>query len=132
MTNGSVVGKHEGVAFYTVGQRRGLGVSAGGRLYVVRIEAQKDRVVLGQRRDLETASLEVSDACILPFDRLEAPLSVGVKVRYRSTLQPATIRPAGGNRISVDFKRPVIGVTPGQAAVFYDDDVVVGGGTIEG
>jgi len=89
-------------------------------------------VVLGQRRDLETASLEVSDACFLPFDRLEVPLSVGVKVRYRSMLQAATIRPAGGSRIAIDFERPVAGVTPGQAAVFYDDDVVVGGGTIEG
>jgi tRNA-specific 2-thiouridylase len=131
MTNGTVVGEHEGVAFYTVGQRRGLGVSAGSRLYVVRIEPQKNRVVLGQRRDLETISLEVSDACFLPFDRLEAPLSVGVKLRYRSALQPATIRPAGGSRISVDFERPVAGATPGQAAVFYDNDVVVGGGTIE-
>jgi tRNA-specific 2-thiouridylase len=132
MTDGSVVGKHEGVAFYTVGQRRGLGVSAGGRLYVVRIEPQMNRVVLGLRRDLDTASLEVSDACFLPFDRLEAPLSVGVKVRYRSSLQPAMIRPAGSSRISVNFERPVAGVTPGQAAVFYDGDVVVGGGTIEG
>ena len=130
MTDGSVVGKHEGVAFYTVGQRRGLGVSAGGRLYVVRIEPKTSRVVLGQHRDLETLSVEVSDARFLLFDRLEAPLSVGVKVRYRSALQPATIRPAAGDRIAVDFERPAAGVTPGQAAVFYDGDVVVGGGTI--
>jgi tRNA-specific 2-thiouridylase len=132
MADGSVVGEHEGVAFYTVGQRRGLGVSAGGRLYVVRIEPQKNRVVLGQRGDLETTSLIVSDPRFLPFDRLEAPLSVGVKVRYRSVLQPATIRSANGSRISVIFERPVAGVTPGQAAVFYDKDEVVGGGTIEG
>ncbi|MHB8845922.1 MAG: tRNA 2-thiouridine(34) synthase MnmA [Nitrospirota bacterium] len=132
MTDGSVVGKHEGVAFYTVGQRRGLGVAAGGRLYVVRIEPGANRVVLGQRRDLETLSVEVSDVRFLPFDRLEAPLSVGVKVRYRSALQPATIRPIANDRIAVDFEQPVAGVTPGQAAVFYDGDTVVGGGTISG
>lgn len=132
MTDGSVVGKHDGIAFYTVGQRRGLGVSAGGRLYVVRIDPRTSRVVLGQRRDLETLSVEVSDARFLPFDRLEAPLSVGVKIRYRSAFQPATIRPAAGDRITIDFERPVAGATPGQAAVFYDGDVVVGGGTING
>lgn len=132
LVDGSVVGKHEGVAFYTVGQRRGVGVSAGGRLYVVRIEPRTNRVVLGQRRDLEVLTVEVSDARFLPFDRLDAPLSVGVKVRYRSPLQAATIRPAGSDRVAVVFEHPVAGVTPGQAAVFYDGDQVIGGGTIHG
>jgi tRNA-uridine 2-sulfurtransferase len=131
MTDGMVVGRHEGVAFYTIGQRRGLKVAAGGRLYVVRIEPHHNRVVLGQRRDLETSSLQVSDAIFLPFDRLEEPLTVEVKVRYRSTLQAATIRPADSGRVAVVFEHPVIGVTPGQAAVFFDGDTVVGGGTIE-
>ncbi len=132
MTDGRVVGSHKGIAFYTVGQRRGLGVAAGGRLYVVRIEPHHNRVVLGQRRDLETGSLQVSDTTFLPFDRLEAPLSVEVKVRYRAATVRATIRPADNDRVAVTFDRPVIGVTPGQAAVFYDGDTVVGGGTIEG
>jgi tRNA-uridine 2-sulfurtransferase len=131
LTDGMVVGRHEGVAFYTIGQRRGLKVAAGGRLYVVRIEPHHNRVVLGQRRDLETSSLQVSDAIFLPFDRLEEPLTVEVKVRYRSTLQAATIRPADSGRVAVVFEHPVIGVTPGQAAVFFDGDTVVGGGTIE-
>jgi tRNA-uridine 2-sulfurtransferase len=131
MTDGVVVGRHEGVAFYTIGQRRGLKVAAGGRLYVVRIEPHHNRVVLGQRRDLETSSLQVSDAIFLPFDRLEEPLTVEVKIRYRSTLQAATIRPADSGRVAVVFEHPVIGVTPGQAAVFFDGDTVVGGGTIE-
>ncbi len=132
MTDGTVVGRHEGVAFYTIGQRRGLGVASGGRLYVVRIEPHHNRVVLGQRRDLETSSLQVSDTIFLPFDRLEEPLTVEVKVRYRSTLQRATIQPADSGRVAVAFDHPVAGVTPGQAAVFYDGDTVVGGGTIEG
>jgi tRNA-specific 2-thiouridylase len=132
LTDGTVVGRHEGVAFYTIGQRRGLGVAAGGRLYVVRIEPHHNRVVLGQRGDLETSSLQVSNANFLPFDHIEEPLAVDVKVRYRSTLQRATIRPADSGRVTVAFDHPVIGVTPGQAAVFYDGDTVVGGGTIEG
>jgi tRNA-uridine 2-sulfurtransferase len=132
MTDGTVVGKHKGIAFFTIGQRRGLGVAAGGRLYVVRIEPHHNRVVLGQRRDLETSSLQVSEAIFLPFDRLEKPLTVEVKVRYRSTLQLATIRPADSGRVAVAFDHPVTGVTPGQAAVFYDGEVVVGGGTITG
>jgi tRNA-specific 2-thiouridylase len=131
MTDGSVVGRHEGVAFYTVGQRRGLGIAAGGRLYVVRIDPVKNRVVLGQRRDLEASFLEVSSAHFQCFERLETPLSVEVKVRYRSALQRATIRLVKSGRISVAFDHPVTGVTPGQAAVFYSGDAVVGGGIIE-
>jgi tRNA-uridine 2-sulfurtransferase len=88
-------------------------------------------VVLGQRRDLETSSLQVSDANFLPFDRLEKPLAVEVKVRYRSSLQAATIQPADSDRVAVAFDHPVTGVMRGQAAVFYADDIVVGGGTIE-
>jgi tRNA-specific 2-thiouridylase len=131
MTDGKVVGRHEGVAFYTIGQRRGVGIASGGRLYVVRIEPGRNRIVLGQRSDLETDSFQVSDATFLPFDRLSAPLSVDVKVRYRSTLHRATIRPADNDRVAVAFDDPVAGVTPGQAAVFYDGDTVVGGGIIE-
>jgi len=132
MTDGKVVGEHEGVAFYTIGQRRGVGIASGGRLYVVRIEPGSNRVVLGQRGDLATAAFQVSDASFFPFDRLFEPLSVDVKVRYRSTLHRATIRPAENDRIAVAFDQPVAGVTPGQAAVFYDGDAVVGGGIIEG
>lgn len=131
MVDGTVVGTHRGIAFYTVGQRRGLGVAAGGRLYVVRIDPRTNRVVLGRRRDLETASCLVADCRFLPFDRLEHPLSVDVKVRYRSAPARAVIRPAENGRVRVSFDRPAAGVTPGQAAVFYDGDVVVGGGIIE-
>lgn len=132
MTDGTVVGKHEGIAFYTIGQRRGVGIASGGRLYVVRIEPGRNRVVLGQREDLATAFMRVSDAVFLPFDTLSAPLSVGVKVRYRSSLHRATIQPADNDRVAVAFEQPVAGVTPGQAAVFYDGEAVVGGGIIEG
>lgn len=131
-TDGAVVGRHHGVAFYTVGQRRGLGVSASERLYVVRIDRESNRVVLGQREELGTSGMLVSETHFIPFDRLTAPLPVDVKVRYRSASVPAEIRPSDGGSIFVVFRRPVSGVTPGQAAVFYDGDTVVGGGIIDG
>jgi tRNA-specific 2-thiouridylase len=130
MTDGSIVGRHKGMAFYTVGQRRGLGVSAGERLYVVRIDRESNRVVLGQRADLETGEMVVSHGHFLLLDRLTAAMKADVKVRYRSPSVPATIRPLDDDTIRVTFGRPVPGIAPGQAAVFYDHDVVIGGGII--
>jgi len=132
LTDGTVAGRHDGIALYTIGQRRGVGVASRGRLYVIRIEPGRNRVVLGQRADLETRGMSVADARFVSGERLGAPRRVDVKVRYRSMLVPAAIAPAEHGRISVHFDRPVAGVTPGQAAVFYDGDVVVGGGIIEG
>jgi tRNA-specific 2-thiouridylase len=131
LTDGTVVGKHKGIAFFTVGQRRGVGVASSGRLYVIRIEPATGKVVLGQRRELDTLSFQVSDALFPALDRLTSSLAVDVKVRYRSPLHRAAITPSGQGRVSVAFEKPVPGVTPGQAAVFYDGDVVVGGGIIE-
>lgn len=132
LTDGTVVGQHEGVAFYTVGQRRGLGIAAGGRLYVVRIDPHRNRILLGQKTDLERGRCRITDLRFLPFDRLESPLTVGIRVRFRAAAVRATISPADGDSVVAVFEQPVRGVTPGQAAVFYDGDLVVGGGTIEG
>jgi tRNA-specific 2-thiouridylase len=131
MTDGTVVGKHEGIAFYTVGQRRGLGVASEGRLYVIKVDPLTSRVVLGQRKDLETSHCMVSEPHFLAFDRLDAARSVGVRVRYRAAAVKAVIAPGDGKLVSVSFSSPVTGVTPGQAAVFYDGDTVIGGGIIE-
>ncbi len=131
MIDGRVVGKHDGIAFFTVGQRRKLRVAAGERLYVVRIEPDKNRVVLGKHTDLETKELLVSNAHFIPFEELKTLMHVDVKIRYRSPFVPAMIEPAGPDRIRVIFDKPVAGVSPGQAGVFYEGDVVVGGGVIE-
>ena len=131
MQDGTVVGKHEGIAFYTVGQRRGLGVASGGRLYVIKVDPRTRRVVLGQREDLETDHCLISEPRFLPFDRLDAAMAVSVKVRYRAAAVKAVITPGDGELVSVSFGSPVSGVTPGQAAVFYNGDTVVGGGIIE-
>ena len=131
MTDGKVVGKHKGVAFFTVGQRRKLGVAAGERLYVKQIEPGTNRIVLGKVADLQRPEMFVAEPNFILFNELDAPLPVEVKIRYRSSLEPAVIEPAGPGRIHVTFKRSVAGISPGQAAVFYDGDAVVGGGIIE-
>ena len=132
MTDGKVVGKHKGIAFFTVGQRRKLGVAVGERLYVKLIEPGTSRVVLGRVSDLQRPELFVTDPNFILFDALAVSLPVEVKIRYRSSLEPAIIEPAGPNRIRATFKKSVAGICPGQAAVFYDGDTVVGGGIIEG
>ena len=131
MTDGKVVGKHNGVAFFTVGQRRHLGVAAGERLYVVRIEQDTNRVVLGSHEELEQKELMVSNVNVISGDAIGPYMKVTTKIRYRSPLVPSTIDPQADGKLHVVFERPVAGVCPGQAAVFYDNDVVVGGGVIE-
>ncbi len=131
LRDGTVVGKHDGIAFFTVGQRRGLGVSAGERLYVVSVEPDTNRVILGRIDDLRTAEMSVSDANFILFDELRSPMKVSVKIRYRSPFVPAVIEPSESKGVRVKFSQPVNGVCPGQAAVFYDGDTVVGGGIID-
>ena len=131
MVDGTIVGTHDGIAFFTVGQRRKLGVAAGARLYVVHVEPDTNRIVLGTKEDLLTREASVSDTQFIAIDELRSPLSVTVKIRYRSPQAPAIVEPAANDRIKIIFGEPVPGVCPGQAAVFYDGDIVVGGGIIE-
>ena len=131
LTNGTVVGKHDGIAFFTVGQRRHLGVAAGERMYVVRIEPQTNCVVLGKPSDLVVRETTVSGLNVLDGAELRAQRSVMVKIRYRSSPMQAEIEPLGPGRARILFGQPAKGVCPGQAAVFYDNDEVVAGGIIE-
>jgi tRNA-uridine 2-sulfurtransferase len=130
LADGTVLGAHEGIAFFTVGQRRHLGVAAGERLYVIRIERDTNRVVLGGVSELQTREMTVSRPNFILFRELDAQKRVSIKIRYRSPFVPAIIEPEG-QMVRVRFEQPVKGVCPGQAAVFYDGEVVVGGGTIE-
>jgi len=130
LTDGKVLGSHDGIAFFTVGQRRHLGVSAGERLYVVRIEPKTNRVVLGSVSELQTRAMTVSDPNFILVNELRGPMQVTAKIRYRSPFVPATIEPSGSGSLRVEFLQPVKGVCPGQAAVFYEGDAVVGGGII--
>ena len=130
-TDGTVLGTHRGVPFYTPGQRRGLGIAAEQRLYVVRVDVARNTVVVGREEDLlETACL-VGDLNLLSVDRLEEPLRAEVKVRYASPAVPATIFPLEEGRLRVEFDAPQRALSPGQSAVFYQGDRVLGGGIIE-
>jgi tRNA-specific 2-thiouridylase len=131
LTDGRVVGRHDGIAFFTVGQRRHLGVAAGARLYVVRIEPGTNNVVLGTIADLQTTEMSVAHPLLSPLFGGKGKMQVLVKVRYRSSFLPATIEMVDAGTVHVVFAQPVQGVCPGQAAVFYDEEVVVGGGIIE-
>jgi tRNA-specific 2-thiouridylase len=131
LVDGTIVGRHEGIAFFTIGQRRGLTYAAGERRYVVKIEPDTKRVVLGTQTDLLTSELRVSDPHFIPFSALTSPLKALVKIRYRSPFASATIEAVAPAGLRVVFEQPVSGVCPGQAAVFYDGDTVLGGGIIE-
>jgi tRNA-specific 2-thiouridylase len=130
LSDGTPVGIHDGIAFFTVGQRRHLGVAAGERLYVVRIERATNRVVLGKISELQTREMIVSKVRYILADVLRASLNVTIKIRYRSPVVPATIEPEHSDTVRVVFSQPVRGVCPGQAAVFYQGDTVIGGGII--
>lgn len=127
---GNVIGRHKGLIHYTLGQRRGLNISFGRRKYVTRIDDKSNTVTLGEKEDLYSQSLTAADVNLISIDRLEGPMNVTAKTKYKQPETPATIRPMENGDILVEFKEPQRALTPGQAVVFYDGDVVVGGGTI--
>ena len=130
LKDGTVVGKHKGLIRYTLGQRRGLGVAYTESLYVCAKSPVTNTVILGRNEDLFKKEFDVGDLNLIAFDRLDAPLRCAVKTRYRHKEQPATIEQTGEDRIHVTFDEPQRAITPGQAAVFYDGEAVLGGGTI--
>lgn len=130
-TRGRVLGRHKGVFNYTVGQRRGLGLSAGKPLYVVRLDPARNAVVVGSREELLAHGLVAED--LVWAGGGAGPVSgtkALVKIRSAHEPVPATVEPLPGGCARVLFARPVAAVAPGQAAVFYEGDVVLGGGTI--
>ncbi len=129
---GEVVGTHAGIHRYTVGQRKGLGVAAGRPVYVTEIRPADRQVVIGPAASLLRDEFEVRDANWIRFESLVRPVRAEVKIRYRAVPAWADIRPVLGSpdRAHVVFDEPQRAVTPGQAAVFYDDDIVLGGGWI--
>ena len=127
---GSVLGKHQGIGAYTVGQRKGLGIAQGRPLYVVELDAAANRVIVGDETELAATNCRVEELHWMAIDGLREPREAAVKVRYRGVQHPALLVPEGAG-VRVEFRQPVAGgVTPGQAAVFYDGDRVLGGGWI--
>lgn len=127
---GKVLGQHEGYPFYTVGQRKGLGIALGRPVFVTEIRKDSNEVVLGDLPDLYRDGMYVSKLNLQKYPSLAQPLETVTKVRYKHEGTPATIVQEGPDRIRVDFHDGVNGIAPGQAAVFYEGDDVVGGGWI--
>ncbi len=129
-TAGKVIGHHEGIENFTVGQRKGLGVAAGHPLYVLNIQPETRRVTLGEDGELMSRVARVERVNWIAFEDVVEPFRAEVKIRYRHSPAPATVTPLEGGRARVDFDAPQRAITPGQAAVFYQGDLVAGGGWI--
>ncbi|HEV3469820.1 MAG TPA: tRNA 2-thiouridine(34) synthase MnmA [Pyrinomonadaceae bacterium] len=127
---GEVLGRHGGVHRYTVGQRRGLGLSRPLPLYVVRVEAEENRVVVGHEDELLAREFTAAGVNWVAFEEPAGPVRAAARVRYRHAEAAATVTPLGRGRAGVRFDEPQRAVTPGQAAVFYRGEEVVGGGWI--
>ncbi len=127
---GEVIGRHQGVHRYTVGQRRGLGVAAGRPIYVVGIDRASNRVIVGEDDDLRRETCEVRDVNWIGVARLEQPTQVRVKIRHRHEPAAATVEALNATTARVRFEVPQRAVTPGQAAVFYSGERALGGGWI--
>lgn len=128
--NGNVVGQHQGAVRYTLGQRKGLGLAMGAPVYVCAKDMEQNTVTVGPNEALYATSLLANDWNWFPFPELTAPLHVSAKARYNQPPQPATVYPEADGTARVVFDTPQRALTPGQAVVLYDGDMVVGGGTI--
>jgi tRNA-specific 2-thiouridylase len=129
-SSGEVLGTHDGVHAYTVGQRRGLGVSAPNPLYVTGIDADKATVTVGERGALAADGLVADDASWVADAAERDGARIEARIRYRHEATPATLRSTGGGHVEVVFDEPQYAITPGQATVFYRDDEVIGGAWI--
>ncbi|MBQ7718106.1 MAG: tRNA 2-thiouridine(34) synthase MnmA [Clostridia bacterium] len=131
-TEGNLIGKHRGIIHYTLGQRRGLGISSDGRLYVCRIDPEHNAVTLGKEEDLYSTTLTASNINLISVPRLDKPTRLELKVRYSQNGAMATVTQTGDDMITAVFDTPQRAITRGQSVVMYDGDVVVGGGIISG
>jgi tRNA-uridine 2-sulfurtransferase len=129
-TSGEVIGEHSGIHNFTVGQRKGLGVAIGSPLYVIQISGASKQVMVGGDEHLYSRTLRAKRANLIAVDDLRESMRVTVKIRHRHEPAPAVIEKSGDDEIRVTFDQPQRAITPGQAAVFYDGDIVVGGGWI--
>ena len=128
--HGRVLGHHDGIEFYTIGQRKGLGLSSPKPLYVIELDAANNRVIVGNDAALDRDEFTVERCNWIPFDTPPEEIGASVKIRYNHPGTPATVTPLGNGSAKVKLHVAQRAITPGQAAVFYQDDLVVGGGWI--
>jgi tRNA-specific 2-thiouridylase len=129
--SGDVLGRHDGVHRFTVGQRKGLGIAAAEPMYVLELRPSAKTVVVGPRPQLERTTLTASDVNWIAGSPPEGSLRVAAQIRHRHEPACATVRSLGNRRAALEFDVPQVAIAPGQAVVFYDEDVVIGGGWIE-
>lgn len=127
--NGNILGEHQGIIRYTIGQRKGLGIAFGKPMFVVDIRPETNEVVLGDNEDLFKKSLVADNINLISVESIDKPMKLKAKIRYSKAEQPATVVQKD-NKLYIDFDEPQRAITKGQAVVLYDGDVVVGGGTI--
>lgn len=128
---GQVLGQHEGLAFYTIGQRKGLGIGAPEPLFVLRLDASRNAVIVGPAAALGQTELTASQVTWGVGHPPDAPLQVQARIRYKAHEVPALVTPLAANRVHVQFDHPLRDITPGQGVVFYDGDACLGGGVID-
>jgi tRNA-specific 2-thiouridylase len=128
---GNVLGKHRGIVHYTIGQRKGLGIAAAEPLYVIEIDARHHRIVVGGKQRVFARGLVVTDLNLIAIEKLDRSYDVNVKIRLNHKGAAATASPLDNGKAKILFREPQLAVTPGQSAVLYAEDTVIGGGVIE-
>ena len=129
-SQGEIIGEHQGLAMYTIGQRRGLGISSSSPQYVVEKDLESNTLVIGSGSALHKNKLWAEKVNWVSISKPSQPIRSQVKIRYKSPEEPALISPLGENEVEVHFDDPIRDITPGQAAVFFDGDTCLGGGII--
>ncbi len=129
--DGTILGRHKGYPYYTIGQRKGLGIAVGRPIYVTEINVENNEIVVGDKNDLNRVGLIARQVNWIAVDRLVAPIDVIAQIRYNDPGRPATVSQLDDDSMQVIFKDHHQAITPGQSVVLFDDDVIIGGGVID-
>jgi tRNA-specific 2-thiouridylase len=129
-TQGNILGEHQGFARFTIGQRRGLGIAVSYPLYVLDIDPKTNEIMVGPEKSLYKKTLTANEVNWISGNSLKSSLTVKAQIRYNHIPQKAVVRPKGSDLIQVEFEKPLRAVTPGQSVVFYEGEILLGGGTI--
>ena len=127
---GKVIGEHRGIIYYTIGQRKGLGIASREPLYVTAINPEENTITVGGKSEVYATRLVASDLNWISIEKFDSTINAKARIRYLHREADATVTPTGTDEVVVEFKEPQMAITPGQAVVFYDGDTVAGGGTI--
>lgn len=130
MTDGEILGEHKGLIYYTIGQRKGLGISYQEPLYVIKLDVEKNEVIVGTEDKLYEKELYANELNFTVFENLKEKMEVQAKIRYRAKEADAVLIPIEADKVKLEFKEPQRAITKGQSVVFYKDDIVIGGGKI--